>query len=140
MKKVILVLTFCSLQVFAAKAPIEVEKLSVEETESIKYDGSEGLLVKFKGIKKRVYLPKEDNENPKIFSMIEKAKEKNRPLKLKMSRVENDLVMYRSGSLNEVLTVGGDCKKILTKSTSPRLHCSKGYAIKRAELGLSVKK
>lgn len=135
MLKKILILSLVPLVSFAAKNT-DWKEIVVKKTERISYDGSSGLEVTgiYKGKNRRFFLPKEENDNEKIFAIFEKAERKNRRLKLKVTRVENDLVMYRSIGINEVLSVGGDCKKMISKTKSPRISCSKGYAVNAAKL------
>lgn len=108
-----------------------IKNLKVEKQEEFSYDGSQGVLVKFKGVKKEVYFPRnQENQESDIFSALERAENSNRSLSLKLSRVNEDIVIYRASSLTEVLSIGGDCEKIMKKTKSPRLFCNKGYQVR----------
>ena len=133
MKTIFLVLIL-PLMAWSANKPISVKNMIVEKQEKFAFEGREGILVKFQGVKKEVFFPLGiENQNPSLVQLLNKAEAEKKAINLKITRADNDLVLYRGKEGSEVLALGADCKK--TKTTdNPRLFCNKGYLLESGEI------
>ena len=125
-----------ALQASAAirtKKVIRVSNLVVEAQKPFKFEGSKGLLVKFKGVKKEIFLPMiRQNKKQSVLDALNLSQSQQSPLKIKLVRAGRDLIQYRGKAGSEILALGADCRK--TKTTeNPRLFCNKGYFIESIE-------